>query len=108
MLVFAVVGEGGRTLAVLLQAGLAACAGAVGINHAADGGEVAFLEFAHLGAGLDHAADNLVTGHDRISCVGPFVARGVQVGVANAAVEDVDLYVLRAGFAALEGKWLER
>jgi hypothetical protein len=32
----------------------------------------------------------------------------VQVGVADTAKQDVDLNIVRPGFAALERKWLER
>src|SRR5664280_918003 len=108
MLVFAVVSEGRTGLAVLLQARLAACTEAVGGNHAADCGEVAFLKFAYLGSNFSHSADDLVTRHDRVSCVGPFVADGVQVRMTHAAEQNFDLYVLRAGIAAFEGKWLKR
>ena len=108
MLVFAVVGEGRGALTILLQTRFAGRARAVGVHHAANRGEIAFFESAHLGSGFDHSTDNLVTGHDRVSGVGPLVARGVQVGVTNATVEDVDLNIRRAGFTAFEGKWLER
>src|SRR5271157_3927827 len=106
MFVHAVVGEGSGTLTVLLQAGLAGSARAVGINHAADGGEVAFLEFAHLRADSRDSTGNLVAGNDGVSCVGPFVARRVQVRVTDAAKQNFDLHVLRAGIATFEGKWL--
>src|SRR5208283_3398820 len=107
MLFFAVVGERGRALTILLQSSLAGRARAVGINHAADRGKVAFFEFADLLSHLGHSSHDLVAGNDRVGCVGPFVARGVQVGVAHAAVEDVNLHVLRAGLAPFKGKWLE-
>ena len=46
LLVLAVVGAGEPVQAVLLQPGLAVRAGAAGIHHAADGGQIADLEFA--------------------------------------------------------------
>ena len=53
-------------------------------------------------------ADDLVAGHQRIEAHPPLVADGVQVGVADAAKQDVDLHIRRAGVAALEGERLER
>ena len=51
VLVFGVVGEDGRmTIAVLLLAGFAGGTGAAGVDHAADGGVIADLEFLDRGA----------------------------------------------------------
>ena len=61
MLVRRVVGEG-QVRAELLEAGLALGAGAVGVDHAADRGEVAGLELGDGGADLGDAADDLVAG----------------------------------------------
>jgi hypothetical protein len=61
VLVGEVVGEG-EVGAELLEAGLALGAGAVGVDQAADGGEVAGLEFGDGGADLGDAADDLVAG----------------------------------------------
>ncbi len=94
-LVGEVVGEG-EVVAELLQAGLAFGAGAVGVDHAADGGEIAGLEFLNCGADLGDAADDLVPGNAGIDGghhVVPLVAGLVQVGVADAAEENVDLNV---------------
>ena len=51
-----------------------------------------------------HAADDLVPGHDGIYRALPLVARDVQVGMAHAAEEDVDLDVGWPGRAALNSK----
>ena len=50
MLVRAIVSESGKLLAILLQAGGATGTLAAGIDHAADGGEIADLEGRNLGA----------------------------------------------------------
>ena len=49
-----------------------------------------------------HAADDLVAGHDRVDGPAPLVARLVQVGVADAAVQDVDLDVVGQRLAACD------
>ena len=98
-------GEGGVTLAMLLEAGFAAFALAAGIDQAADGGQIAFLEFADLRPNLANAADDFMTGNSRIGGwhkAGPLVAHGVQVGMAHAAVQNLDLNIRRAGLAPLE------
>ena len=61
VLVGEVVGEG-HVRAELLEAGLALGAGAVRVDHAADGGEVAGLELGDGGADLGDAADDLMAG----------------------------------------------
>ena len=89
--------------------GLALGAGAVGVDQAADGGEVAGLEFGDGGADLGDAADDFVAGdagvdggHD----AAPLVAGLVEVGVADAAEEDLDLDVV-AGWDR-GGRWWKR
>ena len=98
----AVVGPGKTVLAILLHALVAGMAVPATVDHAAYAGEVAGLEPAHLAADGGHAADDLVARHGWIEGVIPFVARGMQVGMANAAIEYRDLHVLGAGVAALD------
>lgn len=98
----AVVGADEAVLAVLLEAVRAARAGAAGIDHAADADHVAGLETRHFRAGRRHAADDLVARHHRVDRVAPLVARLVQVGVADASVEDLDLDVEIAQRASLD------
>ena len=95
-------------VAVLLQAGLAAGALAARVHEAADGGGIADLELADLGPDRRDAAQNLVTRDDRVDGCPPLVARGVEVGVADAAVEDVDLDIRWTGVAAGDGERPER
>jgi len=86
-------------LAELFEALSAACAFAAGIDHAADADMVADPEGGDLRADLDHAPDDLMAGHHGIDGRVPFVARGMKIGVADAAVEDFDPHVARRGFA---------
>ena len=96
VLVGEVVGKG-EVGAELLQALLALGAGAVGVDHAADGGEVAGLEFGYGGADFGDAADDLVAGNAGVDGghhAAPLIARLVKVGVADAAEENLDLHIV--------------
>ena len=95
VLVRGVVGER-QVRAELLEPGLAFGTGAVGVDQAADRGEVARLELVTAGADLRDPPDDLVARHegvDRGHEVCPLVADRVEVGVADAAEEDLDLHV---------------
>ncbi len=93
VLIGEVVGEG-QVGAELFKAGLALGAGAIGIDHAADRGKVARLEFGDGGADVGDAADNLMAGNARVDGghdVAPLIADLVEIGVADAAEQDLDL-----------------
>ena len=93
----------GQVRAELLKARLALGTGAVGIDHAADGREVAGLEVRHGGADLGDAADDLMAGDarvDRRHHVAPLIADLVEIGVADAAEQDLDLHVVFGRIAA--------
>ena len=77
---------------------------AAGIDHAADRGEIAGLELRHVAANLHDAADDFMAGDHGIDGVPPFVAGLVQVGVADAAVEDLDDHIGGERVATLDGK----
>ncbi len=108
VLVFTVIGAGEADFAVLLQTLFTTLAGATGINHAADRGQVALLELFDLCAHVCNAPYNFMTRHTRINRVLPFVADGMQVRVTHATVENFKLYVARQGFAALKRKRRQR
>lgn len=61
-----------------------------------------------MSADQRHPADDLVPGHDGIFGTAPLVACGVDVGVADAAKEDVNYDVLVARLAPLESEWFQR
>ena len=102
--VLAVVGEGRARLAELLKMIPAISAGPAGIDHASDRGELALAELAYLAPGFDDATDDFVTGNAGISGPAPFAAGRMDIGMADAAKEDVDLDIGRAGIAAFERK----
>src|SRR5262249_2248794 len=92
-------------LAKLLEARFAIRTGAIGIDHATDRREITFLEFFYVATGRHDTSDNFVTGHARISCCSaPFISRSVNVRMANAAKENVDLYAVGQWIAARERK----
>jgi hypothetical protein len=101
VLVREVVGEG-HVPAELLKASLALVTGPVGIDHAADRGEVAGRELRDCGADFGDTADDLMardagvdSGHDPA----PLVTDLMEIGVADTAEEDFDLYVVFSGIA---------
>jgi hypothetical protein len=109
LLVRAVVGEGDVVVvAVLLNAGPAARAGHARVDHAADGGEIAHLETGDGGPDLRDAAGDLVAGNAGVDGAGPLAARGMQVGVADAAEENVALDVPRPRLTTVEAEGAER
>jgi hypothetical protein len=62
------------------------------------------LETGDLLADTGHPPDDFVTRHDRILFPAPVVTDVVDIGVANAAKQDLDLDVVWTQVAALEGK----
>ena len=101
VLVGEVVGEG-HVGAELLQARLALGAGAVGVHQAADGGQVAGFELGDRGADFGDAADDLMAGNAGVDGghhAAPLVAGLVEIGVADAAEENLDLDVVLGGIA---------
>jgi hypothetical protein len=77
-------------------------------DEAADTDRVADLEAFHVRADRADVADDLVARHAGIPRAAPFRARRVQVGVADAAIGDLDLHVACAGRAALDVDGFER
>src|SRR5262249_51949549 len=71
-------------------------------DHAADTGIVAGLELLDVGADGDYPPDDFVPGHHRENLGAPVGLHLVQIGVADAAVEDFDLDVARPRFSAFE------
>src|SRR6185437_5022463 len=98
-----VVGAGESVLAVVFLAILARGAMPATVDHAADADGVAGLETLHVLADRGDGADDLVARHGWIQCILPFVARRVQVGMADAAIKNVDGHVVRARRATLDG-----
>ncbi len=72
------------------------------VDHAADADEVADLDLGHARPDLGHPPDDLVARHARVDRVAPVVLGLVDVRVAHAAPEDVELHVGRADVRPLE------
>ena len=105
--VAAVVGQGRVFRTILLEALGAGGAVPAGVDHATDADQFADRETAHRVADAGDPADDLVSRHQRVQAVVPFVARLMKVRVADAAVEDVDHQVVgarRAAFEAMGGQ----
>jgi hypothetical protein len=88
----------------LFQAGFAFRTFATGINKTPDSGQIACFEFGDVIPRLDHAADNLVTWHHRIDRTTPLVASLVNIRMADAAIQNVDLDVMWTHFAPLKAE----
>ena len=102
----AVVGTDG-VRAVVLLALLAPFALTARVDEATDTGTVADLELGDVGTDLGDAADDLVAGHHGVIHRAPLAADGVDVGVADSGVLDLDADVVGAQVAALDGAGLE-
>jgi hypothetical protein len=78
----------------------------VGIHDAADADQVTLVEASHRRTDGRDPADDFVARHAWVGGgyeVGPLIADGVEIGVADAAEEDLDLDVAIGGLAALDG-----
>ncbi len=99
--------EGQRQVrAELLEASLALGTGAVGIDQTANCGEVSSFELGDSGADLGHAADDLMAGNDGVNGgheFAPLISHRVKVGMADAAEQDFDLYIVFGWFAPRDG-----
>jgi len=110
VLVRGVVGEG-PVWAELLQAGLALAAGAIGIDQAADRGEIARPEPGDSGTDPGDTAEDFMARHagvDRRHDIVPLVTDQVQIGVADAAEQDLDLHVVFGWIAARDCRGCKR
>ena len=104
----AVVREGDVFLAELLLVGPAGLAGAAGVHQAADARQVADLEAPNLLPRGNDRADNFMPRHTRVGGRPPLRPGRVDVGVADAAVGDLDDDVVGPRIAAVEAKGLQR
>ena len=104
----AVEGKDRALVAELFEIFLAAFTDAAGIHQTTDAGDVAFLELLDVRAGFRDASDDFMARHAGISGALPFVAGGMHVRVADAAVKNLDLHVVRAGITALKSEGRER
>jgi hypothetical protein len=96
------VGQRRAFIAKMLFALFARRARAAGVDNHADSRNIAHFEFAHRVARSRYSPDDFVARHHRVHRLSPLVARHVQVGMANAAEENVDGNFARAWFTARE------
>ena len=99
MLVREVISEG-HAPAELLKAGLALRAGPVGVDHAANRGEVAWLEPGDCRADFGDTTDDLMArdaGVDSGHGPAPLVPDLVEIGVTDPAEKNFYLYVVFGG-----------
>ena len=88
--------------AELFEVTFAIWTGAVGVHHATNRDEIAWLVLGNAGTDLGYTADDLMAGNDwivRRHELAPFVANRMKVGVANATKKDFDLHVAVHGIA---------
>jgi len=96
VLVRAVVGQG-QVRAELLKASLTLGTCSVGIDHTADSGEIARLEFRNGRSDRRDATDDFVarnTGVDRGHHPAPLIADLVKIRVADAAEKNFELDIM--------------
>ena len=62
------------------------------------------LNLVDLIAGFDHAADDFVSRHHGINRAAPFVSGLMDIGMADATIEDVDLYIVGLDVPALKAE----
>lgn len=100
----AVIGSGKTIVAELFQPFGAGRAMLAAVDHAADADQITDLVSVHCTAYRRYSTDDFMAGYRWEQGVAPLVACGMQVGVTDAAVQDVDLHVLWRGRSALEIK----
>jgi hypothetical protein len=86
----------------LLEPSLAFRAFTAGINETTDSGQIARFEFGHMIARLNYAPDDFMPGHHRIDRTAPLITDLMDIGMADAAVQNLDLDVMRTNFAPLK------
>ena len=98
-----IVSAGPPVLAIVLQPFAARGAMAAAVDQTAHTDDVTHREARDPGADCGDLADDLVARNAGIARAAPFVARGMQVGMAHPAIADRDRHVVRAGGAAFDG-----
>jgi hypothetical protein len=69
----------------------------IGVDEAAHTDQIVRFEFVYGPTHMSYASDNFVTGNARVDCGHdrmPFVSRGMQIAMANSAIQNFDLHVL--------------
>jgi hypothetical protein len=74
------------------------------IDQATDAGQVTGLKLLYGGADSGDATDNLMARHHGVHAIAPIIVDLVNIGMTNAAEQDVYANILRARIPALERK----
>ena len=94
--VLTVIGAGKAVLAILFQPLIAAWAAAAGIYHATDADQIADPVTRGMATDGANAADDFVARHHRVNRIAPFVASLMQVRMAHAAEQHLNLHIVVA------------
>ncbi|VVO45046.1 hypothetical protein PS726_06512 [Pseudomonas fluorescens] len=86
----------------MLQVGLAGFAAAARVDHAANTDQVADFVLGDIRTDGSNFAYDFVAGHQRVNGNAPLVASLMDVGMADAAVENLDGNVVRPWAATFE------
>lgn len=78
------------------------------IHHATHARQVTDFELADLVTHGRDTANDLMARHRRVNGVLPFITGGMQIGMANTTVENINLNVIGAQVTALDIKHCER
>ena len=89
----------------MLETGAAVWANAIGVNHAPDCGQIAFLKFPHFAPDFDNASYDFMTRNAWVDRPTPFVTDNMQIGMTDPAEKNLDLHIARLRIAAVEGEW---
>lgn len=96
-------------LTIIIQSFLATWTTPARIDHATDRRQIALFEFLYLAPNLDHAPNDLMTGHARVSrAAAPFISHDMQVRVTNPAEKNFNLHIRRRRITPLEREWFQR
>jgi len=79
-----------------------------GVHHAADPAPIACLEAVDLTVDGNHPTDDFMARHYGIAGSAPVIAGGVQIRMADAATESVDLHIIGAWPSAGDGMACQR
>ena len=102
----AVVCASETTFAILLKPVGARLAVLTAVDHAANANQLANFKSAYFVADRSDAPDDFMPGDAGIGGTAPFASSGVQVGVADAAIKNIErnIGVARAATVYFEGR----
>jgi hypothetical protein len=110
----AIVGPGGKVFAMLFESFPAGFTVQAPLDHAAEAGQITFLELSDRVTYRGYATEDFVSWNTRIDCsirvdqTIPTPASRVQIRMTNSAIKDVDANVIGAKVTPLERERLKR